>query len=108
MVIRATLLALVAAASRGGTVALAVERIAYRPLRKKNAPPLIFLITAIGCSLVLVEIFGHVLRQFFGAAVRPRAPVNVPSPDPDHDADDHRRRAHHQHPGLHHPGRDRR
>jgi branched-chain amino acid transport system permease protein len=79
MVILATLLALVAAAVAAASVALAVERIAYRPLRKKNAPPLIFLITAIGCSLVLVEIFGHVLRQFFGAPFG-RAPVNVPSP----------------------------
>ena len=43
--------------------ALAVERIAYRPLRKKGAPPLIFLITGIGCSLVLVETFGQVLRR---------------------------------------------
>ena len=46
--------------------ALAVERIAYRPLRKKGAPPLIFLITGIGCSLVLVEIFGQVFKVFFG------------------------------------------
>ena len=51
--------------------ALAVERIAYRPLRKKNAPPLIFLITAIGCSLVLVEIFGYVLPVLLRPAVRP-------------------------------------
>ena len=62
--------------------ALAVERIAYRPLRKKNAPPLIFLITAIGCSLVLVEIFGQVLQAFFGAPFG-RATVNVPSADRD-------------------------
>ena len=79
MVIVATLLALVAAAVVSAAVALAVERIAYRPLRKKNAPPLIFLITAIGCSLVLVEIFGHVLKVFFGPPFG-RAPVNVPSP----------------------------
>ncbi|KRF34316.1 branched-chain amino acid ABC transporter permease [Nocardioides sp. Soil805] len=79
MVIFATLTALVAAALASASVALAVERIAYRPLRKKNAPPLIFLITAIGCSLVLVEIFGHVLKVFFGAPFG-RAPVNVPSP----------------------------
>jgi branched-chain amino acid transport system permease protein len=47
---------LVAAIASGGT-ALAVERIAYRRLRRRNAPPLIFLITAIGVSLVLTEIF---------------------------------------------------
>ncbi|WP_310526761.1 branched-chain amino acid ABC transporter permease [Nocardioides sp.] len=79
MVIVATLLAFVAAAVVSASVALAVERIAYRPLRKKNAPPLIFLITAIGCSLVLVEVFGHVLKVFFGPPFG-RAPVNVPSP----------------------------
>jgi branched-chain amino acid transport system permease protein len=79
MVIGATLLAFVAATVVSASVALAVERIAYRPLRKKNAPPLIFLITAIGCSLVLVETFGFVLRYFFGAPFG-RAPVGVPSP----------------------------
>lgn len=47
---------LVAAAASGGT-ALLVERVAYRRLRRKNAPPLVFLITAIGVSLVLSEIF---------------------------------------------------
>ncbi len=79
MVILATVLALIAAGVVSASVALAVERIAYRPLRKKNAPPLIFLITAIGCSLVMVEIFGHVLKVFFGAPFG-RAPVNIPSP----------------------------
>ncbi|MGL5824057.1 MAG: branched-chain amino acid ABC transporter permease [Nocardioides sp.] len=79
MVVSATLLALVAAIVASASVALAVERIAYRPLRKKNAPPLIFLITAIGCSLVLVEIFGHVLKEFFGPPFG-RAAVSIPSP----------------------------
>ena len=59
-------LALLAAMLASAGTALAVERIAYRPLRKKVAPPLIFLITGIGCSLVLVEIFGQVLKAFFG------------------------------------------
>ncbi len=78
MVIAATVLALLAAMLASAGTALAVERIAYRPLRKKGAPPLIFLITGIGCSLVLVEVFGQVLRVFFG---RPfgRVTVNVPS-----------------------------
>ena len=79
MVIFATAAALVAAIVVSAAVALAVERIAYRPLRKKNAPPLIFLITAIGCSLVLVETFGFVLKYFFGAPFG-RAPVGLPSP----------------------------
>ena len=77
MVIGATLLALIAAMMASAGTALAVERIAYRPLRKKGAPPLIFLITGIGCSMVLVEVFGQVLRVFFG---RPfgRVTVNIP------------------------------
>jgi branched-chain amino acid transport system permease protein len=59
--------ALLAAALASGGVALAVERIAYRPLRKKNAPSLVFLITAIGVSTVLMEIFGYVLDRGFSA-----------------------------------------
>ena len=40
----------------GGT-ALLMERIAYRPLRRRNAPRLAALITAIGISLFLQELF---------------------------------------------------
>jgi branched-chain amino acid transport system permease protein len=43
------------------STAILVERFAYRPLRKRNAPRLVFLISAIGASLVLsagVERFG--------------------------------------------------
>jgi branched-chain amino acid transport system permease protein len=47
------------AAVIGSTVtAVAVERVAYRPLRRRNAPPLAFLITAIGASFVLFEAVG--------------------------------------------------
>jgi branched-chain amino acid transport system permease protein len=60
------------------SMALAIERIAYRPLRKKNAPPLIYMITAIGCSLVLVETFGFVLAEFFGPPFG-RALVSLPT-----------------------------
>jgi branched-chain amino acid transport system permease protein len=49
--------AVVGAIASGGTAVL-VELIAYRPLRRKNAPSLVFLITAIGVSLSLTEIFG--------------------------------------------------
>src|SRR3954470_16628280 len=42
----------------GGVVAFLLERIAYRPLRKRNAPRLAFLITAIGASLFLFNIAG--------------------------------------------------
>ena len=78
VVIGATLLALLAAMLASAGTALAVERIAYRPLRKKGAPPLIFLITGIGCSLVLVEVFGQVLRFFFGPPFG-RVAINIPS-----------------------------
>ncbi len=41
-----------------GLVALGLEYVAYRPLRKRNAPPLIALISAIGASYVLSEAIG--------------------------------------------------
>ena len=40
-----------------GTAALLMERVAYRPLRRRNAPRLAALITAIGISLFLQELF---------------------------------------------------
>ena len=54
----ATLLAmiLVGMVASGG-VAVAIERIAYRPLRRRGAPRLAALITAIGVSLFLQELF---------------------------------------------------
>lgn len=51
-------LGLVAAIVVSGTVALGVELVAYRPLRRRNAPPLAFLITAIGASLAISEFVG--------------------------------------------------
>ncbi|MEW1953723.1 branched-chain amino acid ABC transporter permease [Terrabacter sp. NPDC080008] len=51
----------VAAMAMSGFVAVLLERVAYRPLRKRNAPPLIALISAIGASFVLSELMG--LRQ---------------------------------------------
>ena len=41
---------------------MVLELVAYRPLRRRNAPPLTFLITAIGASLALSEVVG-VLTQ---------------------------------------------
>jgi branched-chain amino acid transport system permease protein len=40
-----------------GLTAVAMERVAYRPLRRRNAPRLSALITAIGMSLFLQELF---------------------------------------------------
>ena len=51
-------LGLVAAIVVSGAVALGVELVAYRPLRRRNAPPLAFLITAIGASLAISEFVG--------------------------------------------------
>jgi branched-chain amino acid transport system permease protein len=48
----------VAAMAMSGFIAVLLERVAYRPLRKRNAPPLIALISAIGASFVLAEIMG--------------------------------------------------
>jgi branched-chain amino acid transport system permease protein len=40
-----------------GLVAILLERVAYRPLRRRNAPPLVFLITAIGASFTIQYIW---------------------------------------------------
>jgi branched-chain amino acid transport system permease protein len=57
-VVALLLLALIAAMLTSGGVALLVERVAYRRLRKVNAPPLVALISAIGASFVLGELMG--------------------------------------------------
>lgn len=66
MIVLLLVVGVVVAAAASAATALIVERVAYRPLRRKNAPSLVFLITAIGVSLVLMEIFGFVLAKFFG------------------------------------------
>ena len=72
----------------GAASAVVVERVAYRPLRKRNAPRLVFLISAIGASFAIAEAVGEwgpkqreeyglakyfekqTLFTFFGARVR--------------------------------------
>jgi branched-chain amino acid transport system permease protein len=49
-----------------GGVAVGLERVAYRPLRKRGAQPLVFLITAIGASFVLQEFVHFVLPKLTG------------------------------------------
>ncbi|HVE76036.1 MAG TPA: branched-chain amino acid ABC transporter permease [Actinomycetota bacterium] len=49
------LVALVPAMLVGGAAAVALERVAYRPLRKRNAPRLAYLISAIGASLFMAN-----------------------------------------------------
>jgi len=56
-------LGLVAAIAASGATALVVELVAYRPLRRRNAPPLAFLITAIGASLAISEATGVVTHR---------------------------------------------
>jgi branched-chain amino acid transport system permease protein len=51
-------LGILAAALISGVTAICVELVAYRPLRRRNAPPLAFLITAIGASIVISEFVG--------------------------------------------------
>jgi branched-chain amino acid transport system permease protein len=46
-----------------GAAALGLEAVAYRPLRRRNARPLTFLITAIGMSFVLQEFVHFILPQ---------------------------------------------
>ncbi|MDQ6524083.1 branched-chain amino acid ABC transporter permease [Nocardioides sp. LHD-245] len=50
--------ALFSAMAMSAIIALLLERVAYRPLIKKDAPRLIALISAIGASFVLAELMG--------------------------------------------------
>lgn len=49
---------IVGGAAAGGTVAFLLERVAYRPLRRRRAPKLAFLISAIGASYFLFNLAG--------------------------------------------------
>jgi branched-chain amino acid transport system permease protein len=57
------LAAVVVAVVASGVTALGLEFAAYRPLRRRNAPPLTFLITAIGASLFLSETAGVITHR---------------------------------------------
>lgn len=63
-------LGIVVGALAGGAVAFGIERVAYRPLRRRRAPKLAFLISAIGASYFLFNLAG----KEFG-----RDPVEVPN-----------------------------
>ena len=62
-VIGLIVVAVVVAGAVSGLTALLVERVAYRPLRQRNAPTLIFLISAIGASVVLSEAVGRITNR---------------------------------------------
>jgi branched-chain amino acid transport system permease protein len=66
---------LVAGALAGGLTGFGLERVAYRPLRRRNAPKLVFLISAIGASFFLYNLAG----KLWG-----RNPVPMPGPYSDH------------------------
>jgi branched-chain amino acid transport system permease protein len=65
------------AALASGATGMLVEVIAYRPLRRRNAPPLAFLISAIGASYMLSELVGAItIRRPFGVpALLPTEPL---------------------------------
>jgi branched-chain amino acid transport system permease protein len=58
MVVLYLVAAAVAAMVASAVTALVVERVAYRPLRRRNAPPLVFLISAVGASFAISEAWG--------------------------------------------------
>jgi branched-chain amino acid transport system permease protein len=73
-------LAALAAMLVSGIVAIILERVAYRPLRKRNAPPLVFLITAIGASFAiqyLIELWRGPSAENAVIMFRPKAIFTV-------------------------------
>ncbi|GIG28690.1 branched-chain amino acid ABC transporter permease [Cellulomonas marina] len=66
-----------------GGAAVGLERIAYRPLRRRGAPPLVFLITAIGASFVIQEFVHFVLPSLTGntlGGVNAQQPIRLVQP----------------------------
>ncbi|UCM87300.1 branched-chain amino acid ABC transporter permease [Streptomyces marincola] len=58
------LIGILGGALLGGAVAFGLERAAYRPLRRRNASRLIFLITAIGASFFLYNLAGKLFGRY--------------------------------------------
>jgi branched-chain amino acid transport system permease protein len=59
---------LISGAISGACVAWSLERVAYRPLRRRGAPKLAFLISAIGASFFLSQLAGKLFNRFNGNA----------------------------------------
>jgi branched-chain amino acid transport system permease protein len=78
--------AIVIAAVASGATAVAMERVAYRPLRRHGASRLSYLITAIGVSLFLSNLFllldgkPHLGLPFNWPDIAGAGPVNYPQP----------------------------
>ena len=70
------LLALVAGMVASAVVAFLLERLAYRPLRRRNAPRLVYLITAIGASLTIQYLI------FLWRGPNPEAALTMFNPTP--------------------------
>ncbi|WP_420122563.1 branched-chain amino acid ABC transporter permease [Nakamurella sp.] len=67
-----------------GGAAVGLERLAYRPLRKRNAPSLVFLITAIGASFVLQEFVHDILPTLTDGelgGVNAQQPIRLVTPE---------------------------
>ncbi|MDX6202947.1 MAG: branched-chain amino acid transport system permease protein [Frankiales bacterium] len=60
------IIGLLSGAITGACVAWTLERVAYRPLRKRGAPKLAFLISAIGASFFLSQLAGKLFNRFNG------------------------------------------
>ena len=66
-----------------GVAAVGLERVAYRPLRRRGAPALVFLITAIGASFVLQEFVHFVLPKLTNntlGGLNAQQPIRLVSP----------------------------
>jgi branched-chain amino acid transport system permease protein len=59
----AVIAGLLSGAVVGAAVAFVLERVAYRPLRRRGAPKLAFLISAIGASFFLAQLFGKMFNR---------------------------------------------
>ena len=70
------ILALIVGVLASAVTAWLLERVAYRPLRKRNAPRLVFLITAIGASFAIQ--YGIFLIR--GANAEPSVTMFIPQP----------------------------
>ncbi|MCI0155215.1 branched-chain amino acid ABC transporter permease [Leifsonia shinshuensis] len=70
------LLALIVGMAASAFTAWVLERVAYRPLRKRNAPRLVFLITAIGASFTIQ----YLIFLIRGANAEPAVTMFVATP----------------------------
>jgi len=64
---------IVAGACAGGATAFVLERVAYRPLRKRHAPRLTYLISAIGASYFLYNLAGKEFGRYTAFVPEPAA-----------------------------------